>query len=337
VNRSSLGIHQFNQAVGAVVLLSVVLFFGALINAGLLKEWFQASLTLRIVLPEAGVSGLAQGAEVQVLGTRAGEVRRIVIEPSQRMHAEVRIDRQMRPFIRRDSQVFIRRQFGIAGASYVDISRGRGAELDWGFAVLNAATERGPADNIGQLIEEVHAKFVPLLDEMHKVIANANAVVDKAGPLQQTLQSAAALTQRIERGEGAMGRLMADEKMVADLQATLAAAQSAMSHANGLMAELERTSKDARLPGMVQRTDAILASLQTLSKNLASASPRFGRLTDSVTATTDSMPALLLQTETTARELELLLAQLRRHWLLGGSPAPPPTTGRRAPAGEVRP
>ena len=337
MNRSSLGIHQFNQAVGAVVLLCVVMFFGALINAGLLKEWFQASLTLRIVLPEAGVSGLAQGAEVQVLGTRAGEIRRIVIEPSQRMHAEVRIDGQMRPFIRRDSQVFIRRQFGIAGASYIDISRGKGAELDWGFAVLNATTERGPTENIGQLIEEVHAKFVPLLDEMHKVIANANAVVDKAGPLQQTLQSAAALTQRIERGEGAMGRLLADDKMVADLQATLAAAQSAMAHANGLMAELERTSKDARLPGMVQRTDAILASLQTLSKNLASASPRFGRLTDSVAATTDSMPALLLQTETTARELELLLGQLRHHWLLGGSSAPPAPASRRAPAGEVRP
>ncbi|MBN9089963.1 MAG: MCE family protein [Reyranella sp.] len=337
MNRSSLGIHQFNQAVGAVVVLCVVLFAGALVNAGLLKEWFQASLTLRIVLPEAGVSGLAQGAEVQVLGTRAGEIRRIVIEPSQRMHAELRIDRQMQPFIRRDSQVVIRRQFGIAGASYVDISRGHGAELDWGFAVLNAGTERGPTDNIGQLIEQVQARFLPLLDEMHKVIANANAVVDKAGPLQQTLQSAATLTQRLERGEGALGKFLADDKMVADLQAALAAAQSAMTHANGLMAELERTSKDARLPGMVQRTDEILASLQTLSKNLASASPRVGKLTDSVTATADSMPALLLQTETTARELEFLLGQLRHHWLLGGSSAPATPASRRAPAGEVRP
>jgi phospholipid/cholesterol/gamma-HCH transport system substrate-binding protein len=110
-----------------------------------------------------------------------------------------------------------------------------------------------------------------------------------------------------------------------------------MAHANGMMAELERTSKDARLPAMVQRTDAILASLQTLSRNLASASPRVGQLTDNVTTVTESMPALLLQTEITARELELLLGQLRRHWLLGGTAAPASTTGRRAPAGEVRP
>jgi len=337
MKRFTLGVYQFNQVVGAVVLACIVLFVGALVNAGLMKEWFQASLTLRIVLPEAGVSGLAQGAEVQVLGTRAGEVRRIVIDPNQRMHAELRIDRQMRPFIRRDSHVVIRRQFGIAGASYIDISRGRGADLDWGYAVLVASTERGPTDTIGQLIEEVQAKVVPMLDEVQKVIANANAVIDRSGPLQQTLQSAATLAQRLERGEGAAGRLLADDKMVTDLQAILASAQSAMTHANGLMAELERTSRDARLPGMVQRTDSILASLQTLSKNLASASPRFGQLTESVTATTDSMPALLLQTETTARELELLLAQLRRHWLLGGGTSAPATAGRRAPAGEVRP
>ena len=94
--------------------LFVVLFIGALVNAGLLKEWFQTSLTLRIVLPEEGTSGLSQGSEVQILGTRAGEIRRIVIDPSQRMHAEARIDTQMKPFIRRDSQIVIRRQFGPA-------------------------------------------------------------------------------------------------------------------------------------------------------------------------------------------------------------------------------
>ena len=33
MKRSSLGIYQFNQAVGAVVLVCVVLFVGALLNA----------------------------------------------------------------------------------------------------------------------------------------------------------------------------------------------------------------------------------------------------------------------------------------------------------------
>ena len=78
MKRSIFGIYQLNEIVGAVVLACIGVFIAVLINAGLLKDWFQPSFTLRILLPDEGVSGLAPGAEVQVLGTRAGEIRRIV-------------------------------------------------------------------------------------------------------------------------------------------------------------------------------------------------------------------------------------------------------------------
>src|SRR4029079_9928505 len=113
MKRSIFGVYQFDEIVGAVVLACICVFIAVLVNAGLLKDWFQPSFTLRILLPDTGVAGLAPGAQAPVLGTRAGEVRRIVIDPSQRMHAEARVDDQMRPFIRRDSVVSIRRQFGV--------------------------------------------------------------------------------------------------------------------------------------------------------------------------------------------------------------------------------
>ena len=56
-------------------------------------------------------------------------MRRIVIDPNQRMHAVARVEDQMRPFIKRDSVVSIRRQFGVAGAAYIDIQRGVGPAL----------------------------------------------------------------------------------------------------------------------------------------------------------------------------------------------------------------
>src|SRR6185436_6957728 len=154
------------------------------------KEWFQPALTLRILLPDTGVPGLALGADVQVMGTRAGEIRRIVIDPSQKMHAEVRIEPQMKPFIRRDSKVSVRRQFGIAGSAYVDISRGSGPDLDWGFAVLSAGAEKSPTDGIGDMIAEVHSRVIPILDELQKVTSNLNTMLV---PLQQTMQSTAAI------------------------------------------------------------------------------------------------------------------------------------------------
>jgi phospholipid/cholesterol/gamma-HCH transport system substrate-binding protein len=333
MKRSALGVYQFNQVVGAVVLVCVVLFVAALVNAGLLKRWFEDSLTLRILLPDTGVQGLSTGAEVQVLGTRAGEILRIVIDPSQQMHAEARIDTQMRSFIRRDSQVFIRRQFGIAGNAYVEITSGSGAELDWAFAVLKAGVERGPTDTVEQMIDDVQARIVPILDEVKKAVANFNRLME---PVQRTLESTALMAERLQRGEGPAGKLLADEKMAQEMQATISALQSTIAHAGRAMAELERTSSDPRISSVLQRTETVLASLQTVTRNLATASPQFGKVTENVAVATESMPVLLLQAQTTARELELMLGQLRRSWLLGGSGATPPTS-RRAPAGEVRP
>ncbi|MBL0900442.1 MAG: MCE family protein, partial [Reyranella sp.] len=210
MKRSIFGVYQFDEIVGAVVLACVGVFVAVLINAGLLKDWFQPSFTLRIILPDEGVSGLAPGAEVQVLGTRAGEVRRIVIDPNGRMHAVARVEDQMRPFIRRDSQVSIRRQFGVAGAAYIDISRGTGPQLDWSYAVVSSQSERAATDTIGQMVDEVRAKIIPLMDDVQKAVVAFTAVaqraVDPGGPLEQTLASAASIARKVESGEGVAGR-----------------------------------------------------------------------------------------------------------------------------------
>ena len=331
MKRSIFGVYQLDEIVGAVVLACIGVFIAVLINAGLLKDWFQPSFTLRILLPDEGVSGLAPGAEVQVLGTRAGEVRRIVIDPNQRMHAVARVEDQMRPFIRRDSVVSIRRQFGVAGAAFIDISRGSGPELDWSYAVIAATSERAATDTIGQMVDELRAKIMPLIDDVQKAVLAftvvAQRAVDPAGPLEQTLASAAGIARRVETGEGVAGRLIANDKMAADLEQTLV-------NIREFAAQLERTSKDPRIAQILQKTDAVLTSLQATTRNLAATTPQ---ITRNMAETTDALPATLLQAQIAARELELLLGQLRHHWLLGGSSTPSAPASRRAPAVEVRP
>ena len=331
MKRSIFGVYQLDEAVGAIVLVCFGIFIAVLINAGLLKDWFQPSFTLRILLPDEGVAGLAPGAEVQVLGTRAGEVRRIVIDPNQRMHAVARVEDQMRPFIRRDSVVTIRRTFGVAGAAYIDIARGVGPELDWSYAVIAAASDRAPTDSLGQMIDELRAKVMPLIDDVQKAVAAFTAVAQRAtdpgGPLEQTLASAAGIARKVESGEGLAGRLISDGKLASDLEATLVSVRE-------LALQLERTSKDPRVAQILQKTDSILTSLQATTRNLASTTPQ---ITRNVQATTDAMPATLLQAQIAARELELLLGQLRHHWLFGSGSAPAAPATRRAPAVEVRP
>jgi phospholipid/cholesterol/gamma-HCH transport system substrate-binding protein len=119
-----------DEWVGALVLAAVLLFVGAVLEAGLLRDWFRPVSNLRILLPQSGVSGLSVGADIEVLGVHAGNVRRIVLNPNQQIYADADIERQAEAFIRRDSQAVIRRQFGVVGAAYVDISRGVSAPLD---------------------------------------------------------------------------------------------------------------------------------------------------------------------------------------------------------------
>ena len=173
---------------------------------------------LRIVLPEQGLFGLAAGAPVEVLGTKAGEVKRIVIDPGQSFYAEADIDDAMRTFIRRDSRAFIRKQFGIAGAAYLEISRGQGEPLDWDFAVITAEVDRAPTENVGQLVEDLRAKVLPIIDQTNRAVTALADLAEQLrapdGKLNQLLASTDQIVGNIARGDGVVGRLLTDDRLV---------------------------------------------------------------------------------------------------------------------------
>ena len=115
--------------------------------------------------------------------------------------------------------------------------------------------------------------------------------------------------------------------MAADLEASLVSVREMAS-------QLERTSKDPRIGQILAKTDSVLTSLQATTRSLAVSTPK---MTQNVIDSTEALPTTLLQAQIAARELELLLGQLRHHWLFGGSAQPAPADGRRAPAVGVRP
>jgi phospholipid/cholesterol/gamma-HCH transport system substrate-binding protein len=284
-----------------VVLLALVLFAAAIIQAGVLHDWFRPSVVLRVILPKEGVGGLARGAAVDILGTRAGEVTRIVIDPEQQMHAEVRLEEDMRVYVRSDSQAVIRKRFGVAGDSYLDISRGAGQPLDWTYAVVTATLDRPPTENLGAMMDEIKQKVMPIIDETHR-----------------SVQLLASIMDRIERGEGAVGRLLADDHLVRDLEATAANAKA---------------STEA-LPDILRRVEKSLAEVQKISQDLARTTPQMPQIARNIEETSKSLPMLLLQARATTAELQQLVVQLRGHWLLGSTPE---STATHLPATAIRP
>jgi phospholipid/cholesterol/gamma-HCH transport system substrate-binding protein len=320
-----------DEWVGLLVVAAVAAFLGAILHAGVLRDWFRPVSYLRIVLPETGVAGLSVGADVEVLGTHVGVIRQVVISPNQQMYAEAEIEDQARAFIRRDSQGTIRRRYGVAGAAFVDVSRGKGAELDWDYAVIQAVTERDPTESIGALIDQAREKIFPILDD--------------AG---RSTKALANVMEHMQKGQGDVGRLLTDETIVRDVEAIVAKANGIVSDLGQLVSELQLAAgnvkilsqginaRDGGVPGLLHRADVTLATLQQAMRDLALATQRAPQIVHSVELGARDLPGLLTQTQQTAHQLEELAIQLRGLWLLGGGgkASPQPT---RLPTHEVRP
>lgn len=338
--------------IGVLVTTVAALLVFMLLQADAIREWVDPSKHLRLVLPDEGLFGLARGAKVEILGTPAGKVEQIVIDPRQKIHAELRIDASMAPFVRQDSRAIIRKTFGVAGDAYLEITRGRGKAMDWEYAVLDAEPDRAPTESIGEMMEDVRSRVMPILAQAERAITAladlTERLADPEGSLQVMLGDVSALTTRIEQGEGSLGRLVANDKTAREFEDLLANANKTVSALAPILTEIQATagqlsglsrsinaqSKD--LPQISANVNAILDSLNGIMKDLRKTTPQLPQITRDISTSTASVPVLIGMTQQTLAELEGLLRQLRNSWLLGGGGAAEPGSGRLPPR-ELRP
>lgn len=306
-------LRHTDEWVGLLVVAAVLLFLGAVLEAGVLRQWLRPPAHLLIVLPPSGVGGLAPGADLQVLGTHAGTVRRVVLNPNQQIYAEADIDQQAEPFIRRDSKAVIRRSFGVAGAAYLDISRGTGTPLDWRYAVINATTEPSPTDTLTSMLNQIQQTVTPVLADT-----------------KRTMNALATLTTGLQKGEGTVGQLLTQDTLAREVQQQIAALAPVIASLNDTAKQLDTLTQAAAseqqgAPELLRRMNVMLADLQVMTRQLARAAPTLPAITHNAVGATADLPALLTQTQVTLAELQRLMTQLRSSWLLGGghvAPAP---------------
>lgn len=321
---SSVGppVRYSSRRSGWLALTTITVFVIAVLQASLFEDAFKSVAKLRVLLPDTGLSGLAVGSPVTILGTAAGQVVDIVIHPEKRFYAEIEIESAMKPFVRRDSEVFIRKQFGIAGAAYLEIIRGHEAELDWDFAVLQVTTEAGAGQSIDDLIGDVRARVEPILDNANRVIVAladlAERVGAPGGDVDRIVADLGEVSDRLASGQGSIGRLVADDTLARELEI-------AVSSVNAQMHQVEPILKDLKI------TSGEVAKIsRTVSR-------KSKQLVENTTTATTALPTFLAQTQQTLAELETLLQQLQDHWLFRGSGGgPPPSEPTRLSPLEIR-
>jgi len=331
-------LNYVNIAVGGLALLAVLLFIAAILQSGRVQGWIDPGQEIKIILPDEGLFGLSEGANVEILGTKAGAVSRIEIDPDQHFHAIVHVRRDMLPFVRSDSRAVIRKQFGVAGASYLEITRGNGQPLDWEYAVLHATADTSPTDALRQTLEEVRARIVPMIDDgrnaMQAWTRLANSLQDPEGNLQQLTSNLKTMTASINRGEGTLGTLITDDTLAVELNKMSANINKVLDDIDPIVENLRKTSGNVAkvtgnlatqsddLPEIVEQLKQTLSRLQSILGDLKETTPKLPRIADNIDKATENVPGLVLQANQTLHELERLMAQLQQHWLLGGDRRP---------------
>ena len=335
------------------VILTLIIFLAAFFFSGQIREWFDPGERIKVILPSGGLYGLSEGADVEIIGTKAGKVLQIIINPDQQMHANVRIQSEMKPFVRRDSKAVIRKRFGVAGDSYLEISRGLGEPLDWEYAVIDASADRAPTDTIGDVLDEVRTKIFPVIDDTQKAINLLLTLVQDLhapdGNMQTLLSNLNSVSGMMARGEGTLGRLLADVELLDDTLALVNRLNQHMERLDPLFDDFARTirnvsnvsdqiSRQSRdLPEITLKLKNLLVSVQAVMEDLSRATPQLPRIAKNVSDATNNVPVLMLQTQQVMSELEQLIKQLQSHWLLGRKDsAKKPVNDRLSPL-EVRP
>jgi phospholipid/cholesterol/gamma-HCH transport system substrate-binding protein len=296
--------HRFkfrhvNEITGIFVLLVVVVLVAALVWAAYSQRWFRGTVTLRIVLPEAGAAGIRQGSEVYFLGTLVGTVSDVIVAATGRMEARTSIRSDFFRFVREDSSAVVKKKFGVAGDAYFDITRGAGPPLPKKNASIICKELPGTMETA---IEDVRRAVLPVLEKLSagvdtwttlgtKLSAGADAWTGLGTNLGETRQQLNRLIARldglvagVEQGKGTAGKLLTDPAIADDLKTILDKGNVSMDQLQGIL-------KDVQVAG---------AHLSAVSEALAQEAK--------------DLPGLVLQTQQTLYELERLIEGIERIW-----------------------
>jgi len=336
-----------NEAVGSFILIIIIILAAMLFQSGRIQEWFDPGEVISVLLPSEGLYGLGEGADVDILGTRAGEVQRIVIDPDKRMHAQVQIRRDFVSFVRVDSRAIIRKRFGVAGDSFLDITRGEGEQMDWKLAVIEARADKAPTETLQVILEELRTQIQPVLRDVGEGIKAwkrlADSLNEPEGDLAKLVANLSSVTGKLDKGEGSVGRLITDDTLLNELEGLVGNLRASLGRMSPVFEDMQKISINIKqmtaglslesktLPDLTRQITDTLGNLSSILGDLNKTTKDLPRITKNIGEATQGIPSLVLQSHNTLLELEKLIKQLQSHWLIGKGAGPQTAPTRITP------
>jgi phospholipid/cholesterol/gamma-HCH transport system substrate-binding protein len=274
-----------NEIAGVFVIGAAVLFVLGIVFAGRSQGWFEPRFTLNVVFDTMeGSFGLQEGAPVMVRNTQAGRVGPVLPTADGLMGTTLVLKDRFRPFITTDSVAKIKKKFGVAGDSYVDIARGQG-KIIVDEAYIECVKDEELLETAQKMLADVQTNIMPILAKAEAIITSVASILDQ-----------------VDTGKGVAGAAIGDSRMRDDVTAMVAHMESIARSAGNTIGTVDTL--------MSNEVAKVLANVGVLSDQ-------------TVDLMRENVPILAGETVKVQGELTRTLAEtrrliegLQRHWLL---------------------
>lgn len=284
--------------VGIFILLGVIIFAVGILTLGGQRKSFVQSVKVKAIFHDIG--GLAKGNNVWYSGVKVGTIKSITFIDHSRIEVLMNIEKASREFIHKDVKARISSD-GLVGNKIIALSGG---------------SANIPAIEDGDVIA---VEVAISTDEiMNTLQVNNKSLVEITGNLK-------AITGKIAKGEGAIGKLVNDETIYNDLQGTIAtlrktaantqmlteglAEYSSKLHTKGTLASdiVSDTVVFHKLRSTISQMETIAQGVDSMVVNLRDASTGVKENLQSK----NSPAGVLLNDEKTAQALKQTISNLQ--------------------------
>ena len=281
-------------SVGIFIFIGLLIFIAAVLTLGGQKKTFANAVTLKAIFND--VSGLQAGNNIWFSGVKVGTVKKIGFTPSSKVEVWLDVEEKHQPYIRKNAKAKIGTE-GMIGNKII---------------VLSGGNETAPPVQDNDLLQVEEAIS---MDDMMSTFQQNNS------NLLAITSDFKTITSGLAAGQGTIGKLLKEETLLTELQATLAVLKSASLKANGIAGDVAsytaQLQKEGSLTNQLINDTTLFASLQNTAAQMQLVLNNANNMVADLKKTTEGLqntntPAgMLLNDEATAASIKETLKNLQ--------------------------
>jgi phospholipid/cholesterol/gamma-HCH transport system substrate-binding protein len=242
--------------VSIFVLIAVLGVSLNLLFSGIKKGFFTPKSAIYFVAGSG--QDIKAGMPVKLSGFKIGSVSKLELDNKAQAQVEMMVENRYLSLLKEDAMVSLKKE-GVIGDGILEATRGSD---DKGPLKVGAIIKFERGGGLDQIAEDLRDRLYPALDEINKLLKDAN---DPAGDVRQTLSNLRHLSAEVRDTRARINHLLeqVDEGIFKDVRPAL---RSVKQSAEGVEAIIEKD-----IPSLLKKVDVSLDNVRQITETLKSA------------------------------------------------------------------